>query len=96
MGMKNKYSIALIVVIAMAAIIITFNNFDKPKEEAATLHKVIASDDVEKAKMAKWILDGATWKQKDVDLNQEEINQIRSWFNSVPADRIREVQEVNL
>lgn len=95
MVIKSKYSLALIVVIATVAGIFIINNFDKPKEVSGALHKAIASEDVAEVKMAEWVLDGATWKQKDVDLNQEEINQIRSLFNSVPADRIRNVQEVN-
>ncbi|WP_027091180.1 hypothetical protein [Cohnella thermotolerans] len=93
---KNKLSVAILLGIVTFGLLLLFlYNREKPIEGPAILNKEIASNEVVKVNMTKWILDGVTWKQEDVNLSQEEINQIRSWINSVPTNRIREVQVVN-
>ena len=95
MVIKNK-SLAIILGIVILGLVLLFL-YDREKsiEEPVILHKEIAANEVVKVNMTKWVLDGVTWKQKDVELNQQEVNQIRSWFNSVPTNMIREVQNVN-
>ncbi|XEC95795.1 hypothetical protein AB6A23_04280 [Paenibacillus tarimensis] len=95
MTIKNKYSIPLIIIALLGISIIIINNFDKPGEESVPLHKVIASEDVEKVRMGVMVYHEPRIEAVDIDLTDQEINEIRSFYNSVPADRMKEVQEVN-
>ncbi|MCS7463654.1 hypothetical protein N0M98_26465 [Paenibacillus doosanensis] len=95
MGNKAKFSAIFIVAIALILGIMFFKPLQQPEEEAAMLHKTIESDEVKNVRMGVVVLKGTTFQQQDAGLSKQEADQFRTLFNAVPADKVREVQQVN-
>jgi hypothetical protein len=95
MAINNKRSVTtMIAVLSLTLVFLLFTGCEK-MEEPMILHKEIAADEIIKVSMSEWVYGGSRVQQANVDLNQTEINQLRSLFNSVPEDRVKEVQIVN-
>ncbi|RAP78453.1 hypothetical protein [Paenibacillus montanisoli] len=90
---NNKKSLAIIFGIVLLGLVLLFL-YDREEsiEEPVIPHKEIASNEVVNVKMTIGFQDGPTWKWKNVTLSELEVNEILSWFNSVPENEITEVE----
>jgi molybdopterin-biosynthesis enzyme MoeA-like protein len=75
-----------------AGIVIRHSKQKLPKNE---LHKTISADEIVKVSMGKWVYGDVGVEHVEVELSPEDMNNVRTWFNSVPDDRIQEVGYVN-
>ncbi|MNI16215.1 hypothetical protein D3C73_695420 [compost metagenome] len=70
-----------------------FNHRENSIDRPAILYNELAADDVVKAGM--WIYDLVTAGSVYAELSEQEVHQIRSWLNSLTADKIKEVDNVH-
>jgi hypothetical protein len=83
----------MIAILSLTLAFLLFTGCEKT-EAPIILHKELAADEIIKVSMSMWVY-GSRVEQANVGLNQTEINQLRSWFNLVPADRVKKVENIN-